>query len=105
MSKLGDNYDRASEAYREARFEAMDAKVLVGSAAVDIAEQFLETGTADVTVQAVYKKAKELAERKADKATEAWEVYDRAYRILTGQEKEMPPAGATAEGDETRTNR
>lgn len=102
MSRCRDNYDQASKAYHDARFDAMDAKVLVGSSAVDIAEQFLETGTADATVLAVYKKAKELAEQKIAEAKEAWEVYDRAYRIMTGQEKEVPPAGATAEGDETK---
>jgi len=105
MSRLSDNYDQASKAYRDARFEAMEAKELVGSAAVDIAEQFLATGTADATVLAVYQKAKELAEQKVTEAKEAWAVYDRAYRIMIGQEKERPSAVAATEGDETKTNR
>ena len=105
MSRYSDDYAQADKAYRAARFDAMDAKVLVGSAAVDIAEQFLETGSADATVIAVYKKAKELAEQKVTEAKEAWEVYGRAYRIMTGQEKEKPPAVAAAEGEETKTNR
>jgi len=104
MSRYRDNYDQASKAYHDARFDAMDAKVLVGSAAVDIAEQFLETGTADATVLGVYKKAKELAEQKLAEAKEAWEVYDRAYRIMTGQEMKMPPAVAAAEGNETKNS-
>ena len=105
MSRYSDNFDQASKAYDDARFGAMDAKELVGSAAVDIAEQCLETGTADATVLAVYKKAKGLAVEKIAEAKEAWEVYDRAYRIMTGRVKEMPPAVAAAEGEETKTNR
>lgn len=105
MSTYRDSYDQASKAYDDARFGAMDAKALVGSAAVDIAEQGLETGTADATVLAVYEKAKVLAGQKIAEAKEAWAVYDRAYRIWTGQEKEKPPAVAAAEGEETKNQR
>ncbi|MCS3494099.1 hypothetical protein M2368_003127 [Arthrobacter sp. JUb119] len=102
MSRYSDNCDRASESYRAARNDAIEANELVGSAAVDIAEQVLKTGSADTAVLDVYEKAKELAGQKSKAAREAWEVYDRAYRVWTGQEKEMPSAGATAEGDETK---
>jgi len=99
MSQLWDDYGVALKAYRHAQSDAIEAKALIGSAAEDIAEQFLETGTADATVLAVYRKAKELAEQKAALAQEAWVIYDRAYRVLNGQQEEEPPAVRTAEGD------
>ncbi|MFJ2318386.1 hypothetical protein ACIOTN_16990 [Glutamicibacter sp. NPDC087661] len=102
MSRYSDNYDQAAMLYRTARNDAIEANELVGSAAVDVAEQILDTGTADATVLAVYKKAKELAAQKSAVMHDAWGVYDQSYRIWTGQEKVMPPAGATAEGDETK---
>lgn len=102
MSRYSDNCDQAAMSYRTARFDSIEANELVGSAAVDIAEQVLESGTADATVLAVYRKAKELAAQKSAVMHEARGVYDRAYRIWTGRETEMPPAGATAEGNETK---
>ncbi|KWR73304.1 hypothetical protein RN04_03420 [Arthrobacter sp. W1] len=102
MSRFWAESDRALRDYRNARFEAIEAKRLVDSAAVDIAEQVMETGAAAPDALAVYKKAKELAEQKSAVMEKVWEIYDRAYQIMTGQEKEKPPAGATAEGIENR---
>lgn len=105
MSELSAECDQKHKAYTDARSTAKDANAIVGSVAVDVAEQVLKNGTADTTILDLYEKAKELAGKKADLAKEAWEAYIQAYQTMTGQEKEVPPAGATAEGDETKTNR
>lgn len=105
MSRNSEECDQAYEALRAAGVAFYDARQLVSSAAVDIAERVLTYGTSDPTELAVYKKAKELAEQKETAAVDAREEYARAYRIMAGQEKEVPPAGATTEGDETKNQR
>ncbi|WP_345473703.1 hypothetical protein QMQ05_05635 [Glutamicibacter ectropisis] len=99
MSRNREEHDQAYGALRAAGVDFYDARQLVGSAAVDIAEQVVTSGTVDQTAIDVYRKAKELAEQKEAAAAEAREYYARAYRIMIEQEKEVPPAGASAEGE------
>ena len=105
MSELSAECDQKHKAYTDARSTAKEAKAIVASVAVDVAEQVLKNGIADTTILDLYVKAKELAGQKVDLAKEAWEAYIRAYDVMAGQEMKKPPAGATAEGDETKTNR
>ena len=64
MNRSSDTYDRASEAYRNARIDAHDAQEIVHLIAVDIADQVLEPGRADPKTISLYTQAKEMAEQK-----------------------------------------
>ena len=105
MSRYREECDQAYKALRAAGLDFYDARQLVGSAAVDIAEQVVTSGTVDQTAIGVYRKAKELAEQKEAAAAEAREDYARACRIMIEQEMEKPPAVAAAEGGEIKHQR
>lgn len=115
-NELGLKCDQARVAVATARHNAADARGVADLAARDVADRLLRDNRYDPLDLAVYKAAKAKADEAQIVFVQASADYGRAFnewqsstilggailRMADAAENEKPPAGATAEGDETK---
>lgn len=117
-AELGLKCDQARGVVAKARRNAADARGVADLAARDVADRLVRDNRYDPLDLVVYKAAKEKADEAQIAFAQASAAYGLAFqeweesvslggetiRTEEAAENEKPPAGATAEGDETKTN-